>query len=131
MWHVIEDAFLEWSDREKQTYDDFAAEVWLRPGFEPWHLQVVTGPDGRVAGASFSTIAEGGAETYVSRIAVHRDHRNRGLAQSLLVAAFGTGREHGATSSCLSTDSRTGALSLYEKVGMVPDSVWVHRAINL
>ncbi|GAA3819863.1 GNAT family N-acetyltransferase [Nocardioides panacisoli] len=130
-WHVIEDAFLEWSDREKSTFEDFAAEVWQRPGFEPWHLQVVTGPDGRIAGASFSTIAEEGRETYVAKIAVHREHRNRGLAQSLLVAAFGTGREHGAVSSCLSTDSRTGALSLYEKVGMVPDSVWVHRATNL
>jgi GNAT superfamily N-acetyltransferase len=131
VWHVIEDAFLEWSDREKASFDDFAAEVWLRPGFEPWHLQVVTGPDDRVAGAAFSTIAEEGRETYVAKVAVHREHRNRGLAQSLLVAAFGAGREHGAVSSCLSTDSRTGALSLYEKVGMVTDSVWVHRATNL
>jgi GNAT superfamily N-acetyltransferase len=131
VWHVIEDAFLEWSEREKSSFEDFAAEVWQRPGFEPWHLQVVTGPDGAVAGASFSTIAEEGRETYVAKLAVHRDHRNRGLAQSLLVAAFGTGREHGAVSSCLSTDSRTGALSLYEKVGMATDSVWVHRATNL
>jgi GNAT superfamily N-acetyltransferase len=131
VWHVIEDAFLEWSEREKSSFEDFAAEVWQRPGFEPWHLQVVTGPDGAVAGASFSTIAEEGRETYVAKLGVHRDHRNRGLAQSLLVAAFGTGREHGAVSSCLSTDSRTGALSLYEKVGMATDSVWVHRATNL
>ncbi|HWJ80840.1 MAG TPA: GNAT family N-acetyltransferase [Nocardioides sp.] len=133
VWHVVEDAFLEWSDREKQSFEDFAAEVWQRPGFEPWQLLVVTAPDGRVAGAAFSTIAdtERGVETYVSRIAVHRDQRNRGLAQSLLVAAFASGREHGAVSSSLSTDSRTGALSLYEKVGMVADSVWVHRATQL
>jgi GNAT superfamily N-acetyltransferase len=133
VWHVIEDAFLEWSVRDKQTFDDFAAEVWLRPGFEPWQLQVVAGPDGAIAGAIFSTLSEsnGAKETYVSRVAVHRDHRNRGLAQSLLVAAFAAGREHGAESSCLSTDSRTGALTLYEKVGMVPDSVWVNRAIDL
>ncbi len=75
--------------------------------------------------------ADGKRETYVSAIAVHKDHRNRGLAQALLVAAFSSGREHGASSSCLSTDSRTGALSLYEKVGMVTDSVWVNRAIDL
>jgi ribosomal protein S18 acetylase RimI-like enzyme len=74
---------------------------------------------------------DGKRETYVSRLAVHRDHRNRGLAQALLVAAFEAGREHGAASSSLSTDSRTGALSLYEKVGMVTDSVWVNRAIDL
>lgn len=133
IWHVIEDAFLEWSDREKMTVEDFAAEVWRRPSFEPWQLQVVTAPDGRVSGAVFSPLStfDGKRETYVSRIAVHRDHRNRGLAQALLVAAFTAGREHGASSSSLATDSRTGALSLYEKVGMVADSVWVNRAIGL
>ncbi|UMG94767.1 GNAT family N-acetyltransferase [Nocardioides sp. TF02-7] len=62
---------------------------------------------------------------------MHRDHRHRGLAQALLVAAFAAGRAHGATASCLSTDSRTGALALYEKVGMVVDSTWVNRAIDL
>ena len=133
VWQVTEDAFLEWSVRDRQTLDDFGAEVWQRPGFEPWHLQVVVGPNGVIAGSVFSTMSEidGKKETYVSRLAVHRDHRNRGLAQSLLVAAFAAGRENGAVSSCLSTDSRTGALSLYEKVGMVTDSVWVNRAIDL
>ena len=33
--------------------------------------------------------------------------------------------------SRLSTDSRTGALSLYEKVGMVVTDVWVNRGIDL
>ncbi|WP_322937411.1 GNAT family N-acetyltransferase [Nocardioides bizhenqiangii] len=133
VWHVTEDAFLEWSVRDKQTFEDFAAEVWLRPGFEPWHLQVVAAPDGSVVGSVFITVSEidGNRETYVSRLAVHKEHRHRGLAQALLVAAFAAGREHGAASSCLSTDSRTGALSLYEKVGMVTDSVWVNRAIDL
>ncbi|WP_246160735.1 GNAT family N-acetyltransferase [Nocardioides humilatus] len=133
VWHVIEDAFLEWSDREKQTFDDFAAEVWQRPGFEPWNLQVVVGPNGAIAGAIFTTVTnlEARKETYVSRVAVHKDHRNRGLAQSLLVAAFAIGRAHGAAGSCLSTDSRTGALALYEKVGMVADAVWLHRATHL
>ena len=133
VWQVTEDAFLEWSDRERSTLEDFGAEVWQRPGFEPWHLQVVVGPEGDVVGSVFSTLSEidGTKETYVSRLAVSRDHRNRGLAQALLVAAFGSGREHGAVSSCLSTDSRTGALTLYEKVGMVTQSVWVNRAIDL
>ena len=38
---------------------------------------------------------------------------------------------HGATRSELSTDSRTGALGLYERVGMEVTSTWVHRAIHL
>ncbi len=133
VWQVVEDAFLEFSDRERQSFDDFAAEVWLRPGFEPWHLQVVTDPAGTVVGVANAWNNDNGegVETYVARLAVAREHRKRGLAQSLLVAAFAIGREHGARTSCLSTDSRTGALSLYAKVGMAPDSVWVNRAIAL
>lgn len=134
VWTVVEDAFLEWSDRERQTLADFTAQVWDRPGFEPWHLQVVTGPAGDVAGVAivWNTAGdEGPKDTYVDRLAVAKEHRNRGLAQSLLVAAFAAGRAHGAVTSSLSTDSRTGALSLYEKVGMKPDSTWVNRAIAL
>lgn len=133
VWHTIEDAFLEWSKRDKQSLDDFLAEVWGRPGFEPWNVQVVTGPDGAVVGAVFAvnTDAGDGLETYVARIAVSGDHRNLGLAQALLVAAFAAGRERGALTGALSTDSRTGALTLYEKVGMAPSSVWLHRAVKL
>jgi hypothetical protein len=47
------------------------------------------------------------------------------------VDAFARGREHGAVRSALSTDSRTGALSLYEKVGMEVVDVWVNRAIGV
>ncbi|GAA4816146.1 GNAT family N-acetyltransferase [Nocardioides caeni] len=136
VWTVTEDAFLEWSDRERQPLGDFAAQVWERGGFEPWHLQVITGPDGRIAGVAnvwnASPLGDGQPlDTYVSRLAVAADHRHRGLAQALLVAAFAAGRERGAVTSTLSTDSRTGALSLYERVGMQVDSVWVHRAIRL
>lgn len=133
VWAVTEDAFLEWSVRERTPLEDFAARVWQRPGFEPWHLQVVTAPDGRIAGVAnaWNAPADGRSDTYVSKLAVAREHRHRGLAQSLLVAAFAAGRERGATSSSLATDSRTGALSLYEKVGMRAESVWLHRAISL
>ena len=133
VWTVTEDAFLEWSVRDRATLDDFAAGVWLRPDFEPWHLQVVTAPDGRVVGVANvrNTPAADGLDTYVAKLAVAREHRGLGLAQALLVAAFGTGRSRGATSSSLSTDSRTGALGLYEKVGMRAESVWVHRAVRL
>lgn len=134
VWTVTEDAFLEWSERERESQDDFAARVWRRPGFEPWQLQVVTGPDGRVVGVAsvWNTSGEtGGVDTYVSKLAVAREHRGRGLAQALLVAAFAAGRERGATSSSLATDSRTGALTLYEKVGMRAESTWLHRGIRL
>ena len=68
---------------------------------------------------------------FVDRLATRGDHRNRGIAQALLVDAFAQGRAHGATVSELSTDSRTGALGLYEKVGMVVTSNYVNRATQL
>ncbi|WP_246086951.1 GNAT family N-acetyltransferase [Nocardioides humi] len=79
----------------------------------------------------WNSTANDATETYVSRLAVVPEQRGRGLAQALLVAAFAAGRERGATSSSLSTDSRTGALGLYERVGMRPDSTWLHRAVAL
>ena len=68
---------------------------------------------------------------YIDRLATNRDHRHLGLAQALLVDSFAAGREHGAVRSELSTDSRTGALTLYEKVGMSVTSIWLSRAIDL
>ena len=65
---------------------------------------------------------------YVPTLAVRRDRRGRGLARALLVDCFAVAREHGASRSELSTDSRTGALGLYERVGMRVTSTWVHRA---
>ncbi|GAB4008636.1 GNAT family N-acetyltransferase [Nocardioides ultimimeridianus] len=134
VWQVLEDAFLEWSDRARTPYDDFAAAVWQRPGFEPWHLPLVVAPDGDVAGVAFLTTAPAAGEdreVEVERLAVHPAHRGRGLAQSLLLAAYAAGASHGAEGLTLATDSRTGALALYEKVGMVVASTWVNRAIAL
>lgn len=129
IWEVVEDAFLEWSDRQRQSYEDFAAQVMQRPGFEPWHLRVVTDGKGVVVGAA--SLVTSDYVGFVEKLAVHRDHRHQGLGQALLADVFSEARAHGATRSELSTDSRTGALDLYEKVGMEVTSVWVNRAIDL
>jgi GNAT superfamily N-acetyltransferase len=136
VWNVVEDAFLEWSVRDREPFEDFIATVVRRPGHEPWMLRVVTDPSGEVVGTASLVMAEDGAsgeltEAYVERLAVRKDQRGRGLAQALLVDAFEQGRQHGAPRSGLSTDSRTGALSLYEKVGMVVTDTWVNRGISL
>jgi mycothiol synthase len=129
---VIEDAFLEWSRRERETYEDFEASVIRRPGFEPWNLRVVVDPDGAVVGAAWVILfGEPATEAFIARLAVRRDQRRRGLAQALLVDAFARGREHGAIRSALSTDSRTGALALYQKVGMEVADVWLNRGITV
>ena len=125
---VIEDAFLEWSVRDREPYDDFLATTVRRPGFEPWHFRVVTDASGRLVGTALVQVyGEPPIEAFISRLAVRRDQRHRGLAQALLVDAFARGRERGAVRSALSTDSRTGALGLYQKVGMEVGDVWVNR----
>ena len=98
-------------------------------------LRVVTDDTGAVVGVATVSIAvtDDGRppEAFISRLAVRRDQRNRGLAQALMVDTFAQARAHGAVTCGLSTDSRTGALGLYEKVGMEVTSVWVNRAIEL
>jgi GNAT superfamily N-acetyltransferase len=129
---VIEDAFLEWSVRERESYDDFHASVIGRPGFEPWNLRVVTDPSGTIVGTALVLMYKGETlEAFIERLAVRKDQRHRGLAQALLVDAFAEGRARGAVRQCLSTDSRTGALTLYQKVGMQVGDVWVNRAIGV
>ena len=128
-WTLHEDAFLEWSDRERATLEDFGARVWDRPGFAPWNLRLLESPAGDVVGAVHVHLA--GDIGYVAKIAVRPDHRGRRLAPPMLVDAFALARAHGATRSFLSTDTRAGARGLYEKVGMVVDSTWVNRAIDL
>ncbi len=130
-YHVIEAAFLEWAVRDKQPYDDWRATVTERPGFEPWNLQVAVDAASQVVGAVHVTIDPDGVTGFVSKVAVTADHRGRGLARSLLVAAFGSARAAGASRSELSTDTRTGALDLYRGLGMEIASTWVHLAVDL
>jgi mycothiol synthase len=126
-YQVVEDAFNEWPDRTPSTYADWAAGVVHRPGFEPWHLRVAVDPGGVVVGVGYVFLSRECA--FVQYLAVRRDQRGRGLARGLLLDCFAAAREHGASRLELSTDSRTGALGLYERVGMTVTSTWLHRAV--
>ena len=131
-WDVVETAFLEWSVRPRQPFDTWLHHVVGRPGFEPWNLRVACDADGTIVGAVIILLAglddERGREGYIDKVAVRRDQRGLGLGQALLAESFATARAHGAVRSRLSTDSRTGALSLYERVGMQVVQEWVNRA---
>ena len=130
MWNVQEDAFLEWSVREREPFEEWREQLLLRPGFEPWNLRVVTNPAGDVAAMVLVQLSEGDGETaFIPKLATAKAERGQGLAQVLLADAFAVGAAHGAVRSELSTDSRTGALGLYQRVGMTVTSTWVHRAI--
>ncbi|NYJ74438.1 GNAT family N-acetyltransferase [Allobranchiibius huperziae] len=129
VWQVMEDAFLEWSDRARASREDFLARTVQRPGFEPSHLRVIADAEGTVVGAAYAILEEGTGN--VERLAVRATHRRRGLARALLADTFATLREQGAARSTLATDSRTGALPVYEHLGMRIVSTWVNRAIEL
>ncbi|MEX2421836.1 MAG: GNAT family N-acetyltransferase, partial [Actinomycetota bacterium] len=68
---------------------------------------------------------------WVQQIAVRKDHRGRGLGGALLHHAFREFFERGKRTTGLSTDSRTGALTLYEHVGMSVTHSYRHYAKDL
>ena len=126
---VIQSAFGEWAGRQPESFEDWAATTVRRPGAQPWQLRVVE-RSGAVVAAAF-TIVDSQGSGFVHQLAVDRAHRGRGLAQALLADAFTGARQHGATRSALSTDSRTGALDLYTKVGMAVTQTWTHLVTDL
>jgi GNAT superfamily N-acetyltransferase len=128
-FRLIEDAFNEWPDRDPSSYDDWAPRGPLRPGFEPWQIRFAVDRDGTEVGVCYTILA--GDTGYVDQMAVRRDRRGLGLARALLVDAFARARAHGATVSELATDSRTGALGLYEHVGMRVTQTWRHWMTDL
>ncbi len=128
-FQLIEDAFNEWPDRDPSSFEDWAPRGPLRPGFEPWQIRFVVDPQGTEVGVCYTILA--GGTGYVDAIAVRNDQRGLGLARALLVAAFERAREHGAPVRELSTDARTGALGLYEHVGMQVTQTWRHWMTDL
>jgi mycothiol synthase len=128
-FRVIEDAFNEWPDRQPSTLGDWTARTTQRPGFEPWQLRLTETPDGQVVGAAFTILA--GDCGYIDQLAVRADQRGRGLARAMLVDAFERARDRGVTRSELATDSRTGALPLYQHVGMEVTKTYRHWQIDL
>jgi mycothiol synthase len=131
-YQVIEDAFNEWPDRDPSTYDDWAAGVLGRPGFEQWNLLVAVDAGSEPAQiVGVCHVIASDQFGWVNQVAVRKDYRGRRLGQALLSSAFAAARAHGAPVGELSTDSRTGALGLYEHLGMRVTSSYTHYALPL
>ena len=124
---VVEDAFLEWSERDRESFEDFAAGTILRPGFEPWHLRLMIDPSARSWGCRSSCTTTTSATSSGSPSAgTTAGWGSPGLCSST------PSPSHGARRNPLRALDRlsTGALGLYEKVGMETTSVWRHWAID-
>ena len=114
-YRVIEEAFSEWPDREPTSFEDWVAMIPSHGAFVPEATRVALDGD-RMVGASISF--DYGVEGWVQQLAVERSSRNRGIARALLQDVFRAFHERSSPKCGVSTDSRTGALGLYETVGM-------------
>ncbi|MFG2843017.1 GNAT family N-acetyltransferase [Kitasatospora sp. NPDC048296] len=115
-YQLTEDAFDEWQKRRK-SYEEWARHTVERDTFAPALSPVAFAGD-QMVGAVLSLDVPGTDEGYVERVAVRRDHRNRGIARMLLRESFRAFYRQGHRTCTLWTHSETGALSLYQRVGM-------------
>ncbi|WP_316520147.1 GNAT family N-acetyltransferase [Kitasatospora brasiliensis] len=115
-YRLTEDAFDEWQKRRK-SYEEWAGHTVERDTFAP-ALSTVAFAGDQMIGAVLALNVPGTDEGYVERVAVRKDHRHRGIARMLLQASFRAFYREGRRTCTLWTHSETGALSLYQRVGM-------------
>jgi mycothiol synthase len=112
-WHP--QPFDEWLERRQGQHRDEHGPIWfvVRDGDE---LAAVTRNDVKVAGAG-----------YVGAIGVRPAWRGKGLAKALLQRTFAEFWRRGTTRVTLDVDAQneTGAVRLYERVGMVVETCGV------
>jgi GNAT superfamily N-acetyltransferase len=117
IYTLIDEAFEEWrnADSESMGFENWAAST-LHSVRSDWVVLIAgsTGLVGVATGLDYGPDDEG----WIEQVAVHRDHRGRGLGLALLEESFRRLREAGRMRGGVSTDSRTGALGLYQHVGM-------------
>jgi mycothiol synthase len=114
---VIDAAFSEWPGREPEPFEVWAPQVLTHPAFAPDLSPLAFDGDDLVGVVLSYDYADYG-EGWIQQLATAATHRRRGIAQALLRSAFRRFYEAGRRSAGVSTDSRTGALGLYEKAGM-------------
>lgn len=113
---LVEDAFGQWQKR-RLPYDEWARLTVEQAAFAP-AMSPVAFAGGEMVGALVALDVPGSAEGYVDRLAVRADHRGRGIAGVLLRETFRAFHRRGRRGCTLWTHSATGALTLYEHLGM-------------
>jgi len=112
---VVSEAFGEWETGLRRSFADWEAETLRRPGLDLASSRVATVEE-EVVGCCI--VVDSAEEAWVSHLATARPHRGRGVAQQLLAEAYTAARQRGLPVGGLSTDTRTGALDLYLRLGM-------------
>ncbi len=111
---MFEGAFSEFADRLPSTPATWRAMTIEREGFVPDDL-ILAVEGGEIVGGAFILDAD---EIWIDKLATRRDVRHRGIGRALLQLALQRSFDRGYDRTSISTDSRTGALTLYEHVGM-------------
>jgi mycothiol synthase len=114
---VIDTAFSEWPGRDPEPFQVWADTTLAHPGMSP-ELSTLAFDGEDLVGVVISVDLPQFDEGWIEQLATKASHRNRGIATALLRTAFAGFRKRGRKVAGVSTDSRTGALGLYEKVGM-------------
>ena len=117
IYELIDEAFSEWrnADSEPMGFENWAA---TRCGTCRRSSSSCSSTWAPLIGVSVGRDYESQDEGWIEQIAVQREHRGRGLGGALLAESFRRFQEAGRGSAAVSTDSRTGALGLYEHAGM-------------
>lgn len=116
-YRLIDDAFNEWEGRTSIAFEEWRVYVIDHQAFSP-ELSRLAFESGELIGASLAFDYAPEEEGWIHQVATKATHRHRGIARALLSETFRAFHERGKARCSLSTDSRTGALSLYERVGM-------------
>jgi ribosomal protein S18 acetylase RimI-like enzyme len=116
-YRVIEDAFNEWPGRQPTKFEGWSAYVLGHAAFAPDLSRLAFDGD-ELVGVALCNDYEGQDEGWVPQVATKATHRHRGIARALLQSVFVAFHATGRRRVGLNTDSRTGALTLYERIGM-------------
>lgn len=126
---VIDAAFCEWPGRDPDPFESWSNVLW-HPAFTP-ELSPLAFEGDELVGVLIGYDYPEGSEGWIQQLATEANHRRRGIATALLGTAFAGFRERGRTRAGVSTDSRTGALDLYERVGMRVERTYTHYTKRL
>jgi mycothiol synthase len=123
---LLERAFAQWPDRPPSTRAAWRSMVTEREGFRPDDLIAAVDGDGSLVAGMF--LLDDGRELWVDKLGTDPVAQRRGIGQALLGHAFGVAHGRGRA-AMLTTDSNTGALAFYERLGMVVTRSFTHWAI--
>lgn len=116
VFDLIDTAFQEWrgTDSVSMGFDNWVTSMLGRA-----HVDVVLiAHQDRIVGTSVGIDYGAQSEAWIDQVAVDRAHCGRGLGRALVEEGLRRFWVRGRRQVAVSTDSRSGALTLYEHVGM-------------